>query len=239
MKILYIFPHPDDESYGPSRAISRQIREGHEVALLTLTRGGATKERHKFGYSIEEMGAVRYNELQCAAKSLGLSELTVQDFPDGGLKEMDPRILEAAIKTTIADYQPAIVVTYAVHGVSGHPDHIITHAVVKTAVMEMVAAGADYLRRLAFYTVTERKNPPKNWLKRSTFSKPEEIDCVVEAEDIDRENFLKALACYKTYQDRIEKSGIRKSKNKNVYFEIFQEDFEPPLSDLSAQLKDL
>ena len=38
-----------------------------------------------------------------------------------------------------------------------------------------------------------------------------------EAADVDRENFLKALDCYATYQDRIEKSGIRKSKNKNVY----------------------
>ena len=56
MKILYIFPHPDDESFGPANAMSKQRRQGHEVHLLTLTKGGATRQRHKYGYSVEEMG---------------------------------------------------------------------------------------------------------------------------------------------------------------------------------------
>ncbi len=58
MRILYIFPHPDDESFGPANAMSKQVREGNEVYLLTLTKGGATKQRHKYGYSIKEMGEV-------------------------------------------------------------------------------------------------------------------------------------------------------------------------------------
>jgi LmbE family N-acetylglucosaminyl deacetylase len=49
MKVLYVFAHPDDESFGPARAMFKQRREGHEVHLLTLTRGGATKQRHKYG----------------------------------------------------------------------------------------------------------------------------------------------------------------------------------------------
>lgn len=94
MKILYIFPHPDDESFGPARAISSQVRAEHEVYLLTLTRGGATKERFKYGYSIEEMGEVRFNEMNEVAKVLGLTEMIVLDFPDSGLKELDPREIE-------------------------------------------------------------------------------------------------------------------------------------------------
>jgi hypothetical protein len=53
MRILYVFPHPDDEAFGPSRAIAAQRRQGHEVFLLTLTRGEATKFRHHFGWSLE------------------------------------------------------------------------------------------------------------------------------------------------------------------------------------------
>ena len=59
MRILYVFAHPDDESFGPARAISKQRRQGHEVYLLTLTRGGATRLRHKFGYSVDEMGEAK------------------------------------------------------------------------------------------------------------------------------------------------------------------------------------
>jgi hypothetical protein len=38
MKILYIFPHPDDESFGVAHVMSKQLREGNEVYLLTLLR---------------------------------------------------------------------------------------------------------------------------------------------------------------------------------------------------------
>ena len=54
MRILYVFPHPDDESYGPGHAMHKQRRQGHEVYLLTLTRGGATRQRLKYGYTIEQ-----------------------------------------------------------------------------------------------------------------------------------------------------------------------------------------
>ncbi|EGL81366.1 LmbE family protein [Caldalkalibacillus thermarum TA2.A1] len=37
MNILYIFPHPDDESFGPAAVMHQQIKAGHRVYLLTLT----------------------------------------------------------------------------------------------------------------------------------------------------------------------------------------------------------
>jgi LmbE family N-acetylglucosaminyl deacetylase len=38
MRILYLFPHPDDESFGPAPVIKQQIENGHQVFLLTLTK---------------------------------------------------------------------------------------------------------------------------------------------------------------------------------------------------------
>lgn len=52
MRVLYIFPHPDDESFGPAPVIRQQIEKGHEVFLLTLRKGRATKVRHKLGLSV-------------------------------------------------------------------------------------------------------------------------------------------------------------------------------------------
>ena len=77
MRFLYVFPHPDDEAFGPSIAMSQQIRQGHEIALLTLTKGGATKERHRFGYSVNEMGDIRYQELKASAKVIFEDALSV------------------------------------------------------------------------------------------------------------------------------------------------------------------
>ncbi len=232
MSILYIFPHPDDESFGPAPVMAKQISEGKSVFLLTLTKGEATKERFKLGLSKEEMGSVRANELEKVAQVLGLTGLTICDFPDGGLKNLDPRVLEQTITDAIKRLQPTVIVTYNIFGISGHHDHLTTHAAVKRAFVELKSTGEGYLKRLAFYTMPERKG------KRSiSFSKEEEIDCIVKCGEAEMEKVMQALDCYASYRDRIEKTGVKKYKSNEVYFEFFQESFAPPLSDLNARLR--
>jgi LmbE family N-acetylglucosaminyl deacetylase len=232
MRILYVFPHPDDESFGPALAISRQRRSGQEVCLLTLTRGGATKQRHKFGYSVEEMGEVRFREMECVARVLDLTDMTVLDLPDGGLKDMDPRQIEDVVRSHIEKIHPEIVVTYPVHGISGFPDHLVTHAVVKRVFLQMREEGADYLKRLAFFTVDDAFTGSPQGPHRLHHSSRKDIDCVMEPHGEDIEVFQKALSCYETYQDTIAATGIRKAAWQGVSFEIFGEFHDPPLGDL-------
>ena len=234
MKVLYIYPHPDDESFGPAHVMAKQRREGHKVYLLTLTKGGATRQRHKFGYSIEEMGEVRYREMLNVAKVLDLSEMTVLDLPDSGLKEMDPRDIETVVRKEIERIQPQVVVTYAVHGISGFHDHLVTHAVVKRAFVAL-KEKAPYLKRLAFVTLTE-EDAAKGELFHLNGSKSEEIDCAVDVYDIDLEKCFHALDCYVTFQETIEKSKIKDFLHHRAVFEIFQENFNPPLGDLFDKL---
>ncbi|HSE40762.1 MAG TPA: PIG-L family deacetylase, partial [Acidobacteriota bacterium] len=160
MRILFIFPHPDDESFGPAPVIKKQINQGHEVFLLTLTRGGATKVRHRLGTSIEEMGKIRHKEMLKVEKVLQLTGMTVLDLPDSRLSEFDPIELEKIITEQIQLIQPAIIVTYPVHGVSGFHDHIVTHAIVKRVFVQMKKDGADFLKRLAFITLPNRVTEP-------------------------------------------------------------------------------
>ena len=234
MRILYIFPHPDDESFGPAHAMSQQRRQGHEVYLLTLTQGGATKQRHRYGYSIAEMGAVRYQEMQQVAQVLDLSGMTVLDLPDGGLKEMDPRAIERVVTAEMERLRPQVVVTYAVHGISGFHDHLVAHAVVKRAFLEL-REYQGFPQRLAFFTLTEEEAAQGGYFHLNG-SKPEEIDGIVEVDAVDLENSYQALDCYVTFQETIEKTGIKGKLHRQVFFEIFQEDYDPPLQDLFAAL---
>ena len=234
MKILYIYPHPDDESFGPAHVMAKQRRQGHEVYLLTLTKGGATKQRFKYGYSIEKMGEVRYQEMLNVAKVLDLTGMTVLDLPDSGLKEMDPREIEQVVMGHIQQIQPQVVVSYAVHGISGFHDHLVMHAVAKRVFVKL-KESVSYLKRLAFVTITEES------AKQSTHfhlngSKPEEIDCIVEVQESDIECCYEALNCYVTFQETIEKSGVKNHIRHQAVFEIFQENFEPPLTALFAEL---
>jgi len=127
MRILYIFPHPDDESFKPARAIAAQSRPGHDVYLLTLTRGEATRVRFKFGWTLEQMGEARYREVLDVKTTLDLTDLRVLNLPDGGLKEIDPRTIEQSIRDEILRVEPHVIVTVPIHGISGFHDHIVTH----------------------------------------------------------------------------------------------------------------
>lgn len=235
MKILYIFPHPDDESFGPGVAMSRQIRDGHEVYLLTLTKGGATKQRHKFGFSINEMGDVRYKEMLDVSKVLNLTGMTVLDLPDSGLKEMDPREIEKVIEDEILKIKPDVIITYAVHGISGFHDHLISHAVVKSVFVRM-KEKYGYPLRLAFYTLNEADAERQKFF-RVSHSKEDEIDCIVKCDDVDLDICRKALDCYKTFKETIDNTGIKEQLNKNVSFEIFMESFEPKLNNIFDKLQ--
>lgn len=234
MKILYIYPHPDDESFGPGQVMSKQVREGHEVYLLTLTRGGATRQRHKYGYSIAEMGEVRYQEMRNVAKTLSLTGMTVLDLPDGGLKEMDPQALEDVLLREIHKIAPDVVATYAYHGISGFHDHLVAHTAVKRAFLKL-KEEYGYPRRFAMVTLTSEVASQATYFKLNA-SKPEDIDCVVTVDDIDIENCHKALDCYLTFQETIEKTNVKDFILHEAAFEIFQEDHKPPLQNLFDKL---
>lgn len=231
MRILYIFPHPDDESFGPAPAMVRQRRQDHEVHLLTLTRGGATKVRHELGLSVEEMGEVRAREMEDMARVLDLTSLTVLDLPDSGLKEMDPREIEAVVTRHLEELRPAVVVSYAVYGISGFEDHLVTHAVVKRVFCELRERKDSDLRRLAFTTL--REVPQSDRPVNLRASRLEEIDCAMPVSAEDRDAQLRALDCYRTYQHVIARIDPAALSGDHQYFEIFQEEHRPPLQDLT------
>ena len=234
MKILYIFPHPDDESFGPAPVMHKQLKAGHEVYLLTLTKGGATKQRFRLNKSVEEMGEIRYEEMLCVKETLGLTRMDVWDLPDGKLAEMDPRLLEDAVKDHIKIIQPNIIVSYPVHGVSGFHDHLVTHAIVKRVFAEMKETES-YLKRLAFLTLPDPGGAV--FLEegfRMKNSSEEMIDAVVNLDEEDISILKKCLECYSTYQATIEESGVVEKIGDKVYFEFFQEEKKPKVWDICA-----
>jgi LmbE family N-acetylglucosaminyl deacetylase len=232
---LYVFPHPDDECFGPVPGIARQLREGHDVHLLTLTRGEATSQRERLGYTKAEMAEVRYQEMQDVASVLALSSLSVLEYPDGHLAELNPLALEDEVTTRIHAVEPDVVVTYPVHGVSGHPDHLVTHAVVKRAVCALRKDGAAHPRRLAFYTLPPAPDDADRPAHLS-HSPPDLIDCQLPLQDEDLDTGREALACYETYRPVIEKHRPLDAIGDHLSFELFAEAHDPPLSSLLDRL---
>jgi len=234
MRILYIYPHPGDESFGPAPAMARQKREEHGVYLLTLTRGGATSSPVDCVGSVRERGRGSAEEMQGAVEVLDLNGMRLLDFPAGGLKELDPRFLEKAVAEEIVRIQPDVVVTYPVHGIGGFHDHLVVHAVVKR-VFSSLLGRVRSLKRLAFNTISEEEAE-----RTAPFhlggSIAQEVDCRYSVDRVDIEKALRARDCYESFGERTARSGIEETLGTGVLFEIFQENHEPPLSDLFEKL---
>lgn len=233
-RILYVFPHPDDESFGPAPAIAQQRRQGDEVYLLTLTRGEATSQRERLGYSKERMGQVRYDEMQDVAEALDLTQMWVLDYPDGGLEEVAPKELAGTVREYVQRVRPDVVVTYAEHGISGHADHVVTHRIVRGVFEDMTAE--TYPRRLALFTLPPPEQDDAHRPEHLKHSPLEAIDVVVVPEPEDMERGHAALACYVTYRSVIEEHRPLDTVRGGVCFELFDEHFDPPLDDLADRL---
>ena len=94
---------------------------------------------------------------------------------------------------------------------------------------------APYLKRLAFYTITEEEAAQFEWV-HLTGSKSEDIDVVVPLDEADLEAMRRALDCYVTYAATIEAhqdgAGIKRNIPREAVFELYQEAHEPPLGSL-------
>lgn len=233
--VLYVFPHPDDECFGPAPALARQRRHGHDVHLLTLTRGEATSQRDRLGYSKTEMAEARYQEMQDVGDVLDLTSLTVLQYPDGQLPEHNPLALEEEVAAHTHKKEPDVVVTYPVHGISGHPDHLVSHAVVKRVVCALRRDGVPHPQRLAFFTLP----PPSGDDDRPAHlqhSPDPLIDCVVPVTESDLQTGREALECYVTYKPVIDEQQPLRSVTNGVSFEFFGESYDSRLSSIFEEL---
>src|SRR3990172_12800689 len=91
--ILFIFAHPDDESFVSASLILLAKKLGLKTHLICLTKGGrglnAYKHMHfaKYQNKNGNLKKIREEELKKAVKILKLNNLILCDYPDAELKE--------------------------------------------------------------------------------------------------------------------------------------------------------
>lgn len=134
-RILFVFAHPDDESFTSGVTIARYIREENAlVSLLCATRGQAGKPGDPPLCTLEELPAFREQELRRACDILGIQQLDLLDYQDKHLSDVPAETLAGDIQRAILRHQPQVVITFAPHGISGHPDHQAISAATELAV---------------------------------------------------------------------------------------------------------
>jgi LmbE family N-acetylglucosaminyl deacetylase len=115
--VAAVVAHPDDETFGLGALLANLASEGREVRVLCFTHGEAST----IG-ATADLGEIRGRELFAAAQVLGVTDVTLLEYPDGGLAAIDDAELDTHIDGWLTTDVAALVVLEP-RGVTGHPDH--------------------------------------------------------------------------------------------------------------------
>ena len=116
-RIGVVVAHPDDESFGLGGVLAELADEGSTLHVLCLTQGEASTLADG-----PRLGAIRAEELESAAASLGVEAVTLLDMEDGQLCHCTDDEMDAEITRWLPEGVIALVV-FESGGVTGHPDH--------------------------------------------------------------------------------------------------------------------
>jgi N-acetylglucosamine malate deacetylase 2 len=188
-----VLAHPDDESFGCAGALAVAHDAGATTRLLVVTRGEAGSPD---GTPDPAVGDQREAELVCAARAIGLDEVSLLDgYADGGVADEPFDALVAEIAAWLADRRPAAVITFGPHGVTGHPDHVVVGNATRWAVERLADSG---IAPNAVYVVSPIFDPSGNRYDLSpeeqTATHRIEITAVAQRK-------VDALACHASQSD--------------------------------------
>jgi len=119
--IVVVIAHPDDEAFGPGGTIAKLAQENN-VYLLCATKGEAGQNYSP--YKEKKLSEIRCQELINSAKILGVKKVYFLGFEDGTLSNNLYHALAEKIREHLKLLKPQMVITYELHGISGHLDHI-------------------------------------------------------------------------------------------------------------------
>jgi LmbE family N-acetylglucosaminyl deacetylase len=165
--IFGIFAHPDDETFGPSATFLKEVQEGADLHLISVTAGqhGINKK------AIADLGETRLQEWQAAGQAMGARTLQALDYEDGCLCNKDYQNVlhdvEQAIQAVVATYhEPAQLqlVTFGPKGLTGHLDHIAVSFIVTKLFYELpdILPSTIECQELAYYCFSKAQAPKPN-----------------------------------------------------------------------------
>jgi mycothiol S-conjugate amidase len=158
-RLLIVYAHPDDESFGNAGTIARYTAAGTDVHYVCATRGecGTVAPERLAGYT--DIAELRTHELRQAATALNMTSVHFLGYRDSGMHGTEdnkhPQAFTQAplarvteqVTGLIRALKPQVVLTFNSYGGYGHPDHIMAHRAT-TAAFALAANPAQFPHQL-------------------------------------------------------------------------------------------
>ncbi len=124
---MAIFAHPDDEAFGTGGTLAKYAAEGHDVYLVTATRGESGQISEPELATPANLPYVREQELRCACQIYGIHPPFFLDYVDGQLPIVNQGQAVGKLVRLIRELEPDVIITFGPDGIYGHYDHIAAH----------------------------------------------------------------------------------------------------------------
>jgi mycothiol S-conjugate amidase len=133
--MLVVSAHPDDETICLGGTMAMYAHRGTEITILCTTRGEGGSCGDPPICTQAQLGAVREQEMRCAARVLGVGRVEFLDYvdpppaPGNVLRPAAPDM--SGFRTRLVEVlrllRPQVVVTHGSNGEYGHPQHVATN----------------------------------------------------------------------------------------------------------------
>lgn len=209
-KVIFgIFAHPDDEAFGPSGTMLREVKSGAELHLIMLTAGqnGLNPD------NVENLTEVRLEEWHHSGQLLGASSMHHLGYVDG---ELDNRSLisaadkiETIVQTVFKKHSDTVEIEFIsmdTNGITGHVDHIVASYAAHLAFYKLKQASLP-IRRLRLACIPREQTgdqPNTEFVFMEPGRLPGEIDEIIDnSEYIDE--ITEIMRCHHTQREDCEK----------------------------------
>jgi LmbE family N-acetylglucosaminyl deacetylase len=142
--IVCIFAHPDDEAFGPSGTIAKWAMDNN-VYLVCVTDGSDSLS------GTTNLKDLRKKELLRSGEILGIKKIYFLQYRDGELNNNIYHKVVSDIEKVLDKIKPSRLLTFELHGVSGHIDHVFT-----SMVASFLYLKKDYIKKI-FYFAEKRE----------------------------------------------------------------------------------
>ncbi|MDJ0974400.1 MAG: PIG-L family deacetylase [Planctomycetota bacterium] len=230
-RLLAVFPHPDDESYGCAGALKRAAADPDvATVLLCMTDGEGSSQFDDENLDRETIALRRTVRMERVAELTRVDVLLMPGLPDGGLGRIPLSDLLEPIRDVITVLDPTVVIGHDIRGVNGHPDHIAAHWALR-----MALEGRPTTR---FAQVCYSPEVAASAQPRLLFPTPlDRIDCRLALEQVEIEVKEQCLRIHDAHISLVDETETGRVLRPPVEcFEFWGESHQPPLDDLFAGL---
>ncbi len=225
-KILFgIFAHPDDEAFGPVATLLKEVRDGTELHLITLTAG----ENGTNPDDLPNLGEVRLQEWHAAGKLIGATSMHHLGYVDGtlnNLNHLDISIKIAEIVNNAVAGREDVEIEFMsldLNGYTGHIDHIVASRSACLAFYRLREAGLP-MKRVRLACLSREEIPAINtgFVYMEPGKTPDEIDETIDGREF-TDKIHEIMRCHHTQRNDYETVTKYKAENLGVDHFIIQE----------------